>query len=37
MTQYLISFGVHAMDHVPDEEEAAGARRVLGEIFSVSK
>ena len=26
MTQYLISFGAHAMDHVPDEDAAAVAR-----------
>ena len=26
MTQYLISFGAHAMDHVPDEDAPAVAR-----------
>ena len=26
MTQYLISFGAHAMDHVPDEDGPAVAR-----------
>lgn len=26
MTQYLISFGVHAMDHIPDEDMAAVAK-----------
>jgi hypothetical protein len=26
MTQYLISFGVHAMDHIPDEDGPAVAR-----------
>jgi hypothetical protein len=26
MTQYLISFGAHAMDHIPDEEGPAVAK-----------
>ena len=26
MTQYLISFGAHAMDHIPDEDAPAVAR-----------
>jgi hypothetical protein len=26
MTQYLISFGAHAMDHIPDEDMPAVAR-----------
>jgi hypothetical protein len=26
MTRYLISFGAHAMDHVPDEDMPAAAR-----------
>ena len=26
MTQYLISFGAHAMDHIPDEDMSAVAR-----------
>jgi hypothetical protein len=26
MTQYLISFGAHAMDHIPDEDFSAVAR-----------
>ena len=26
MTQYLISFGAHAMDHIPDEDATAVAR-----------
>ena len=26
MTQYLISFGAHAMDHIPDEDSPAVAR-----------
>ena len=26
MTQYLISFGAHAMDHIPDEDTPAVAR-----------
>src|SRR5271166_6308436 len=26
MTQYLISFGAHAMDHVPDQDAPAVAR-----------
>ncbi len=25
MTQYLISFGAHAMDHIPDEDAPAVA------------
>jgi hypothetical protein len=34
MTQYLISFGAHAMDHIPDEEGPAvgkAARAVIQE------
>jgi hypothetical protein len=34
MTQYLISFGAHAMDHIPDEEVPAvsnAARAVIQE------
>jgi hypothetical protein len=26
MTRYLISFGAHAMDHIPDEEMPAVAK-----------
>ena len=26
MTQYLISFGAHAMDHIPDQDAPAVAR-----------
>jgi hypothetical protein len=29
MTQYLISFGFHAMDHIPDEELAAVSKAAL--------
>ncbi len=37
MTQYLISFGAHAMDHVPDEEGpdvARAARAVVQEVIN---
>ena len=27
MTQYLISFGAHAMDHIPDQDMPAVAGR----------
>ncbi len=30
MTQYLISFSAHAMDHLPDEDMAAVAKAALG-------
>jgi hypothetical protein len=29
MTQYLISFGAHAMDHIPDEEGPAVGKAAL--------
>jgi hypothetical protein len=37
MTQYLISFGAHAMDHIPDEDAPAvakAARAVVQEAIS---
>src|SRR5215813_8763336 len=30
MTQYLISFGAHAMDHIPDEDMTAVAKAARG-------
>ena len=32
MTQYLISFGAHAMDHIPDEEGTAVGKAALAVI-----
>jgi hypothetical protein len=32
MTQYLISFGAHAMDHIPDEEGPAVGKAALAVI-----
>jgi hypothetical protein len=32
MTQYLISFGAHAMEHIPDEEGPAVGKAVLAVI-----
>jgi len=32
MTQYLISFGAHSMDHIPDEDVPAVARAARGAV-----
>jgi hypothetical protein len=35
MTQYLISFGAHAMDHIPDEDGPAVARAARAAVQEV--